>query len=166
MKNVLNCSGHALKIPNIVNSEGVYLFDDNGKQYMDLESGVWCTALGHKNPRINKIIGKQINSTMHAGFCYSNNILDESAKSVLSITNLQDGKCVFLCSGSEAIDILRQISRHVTGKDKTLAAIGVHQLANVLVEGALMEKVSLLQLQHRLLPSGQRSQDFGGQSLF
>ena len=121
MKNVLNCSGHALKIPNIVNSEGVYLFDDNGKQYMDLESGVWCTALGHKNPRINKIIGKQINSTMHAGFCYSNNILDESAKSVLSITNLQDGKCVFLCSGSEAIDILRQISRHVTGKDKTLA---------------------------------------------
>ena len=121
MKNVLNCSGHALKIPNIVNSEGVYLFDDNGKQYMDLESGVWCTSLGHKNPRINKIIGKQINSTMHAGFCYSNNILDESAKSVLSITNLQDGKCVFLCSGSEAIDILRQISRHVTGKDKTLA---------------------------------------------
>lgn len=120
MKNVLNCTGHDLKIPNIIDSEGVYLFDNNGKQYMDLESGVWCTALGHKNGRVNEIIKKQINSIMHTGFCYSNEILDEAAKSILSITNLQDGKCVFLCSGSEAIEILRQISRHVTGRAKTL----------------------------------------------
>ncbi len=121
MNNVLNCTGHDLKIPNIVDSEGVYLFDENGKQYMDLESGVWCTALGHKNSRVNEVIRSQINSIMHTGFCYSNEILDEAAKSILSITNLQGGKCVFLCSGSEAIEILRQVSRHVTGRDKTLA---------------------------------------------
>jgi acetylornithine aminotransferase len=41
MKNVLNCSGHELKIPNVVDGEGVYLFDEDGKRYMDLESGVW-----------------------------------------------------------------------------------------------------------------------------
>ncbi len=121
MKNILNCTGHDLKIPNIVDSEGIYLFDENGKQYMDLESGVWCTALGHKNVRVNKVIENQINLLMHAGFCYSNEILDEAAKSILSITNQRNGKCVFLCSGSEAIEILRQISRHVTGRNKTLA---------------------------------------------
>jgi acetylornithine aminotransferase len=120
MKNVLNCTGHELKIPNVVDSEGVYLFDKNGKRYMDLESGVWCMALGHKNNRINGIIEKQIDSIMHAGFCYSNEILDEAAKSVLSITNFEGGKCVFLCSGSEAIEILRQITKHVTGKQRTL----------------------------------------------
>ncbi len=121
MNNVLNCTGHDLKIPNIVDSEGLYLFDENGKQYMDLESGVWCTALGHKNSRVNEVIMNQINSIMHTGFCYSNEILDEAAKSILSITDLPGGKCVFLCSGSEAIEILRQISRQVTGRDKTLA---------------------------------------------
>ncbi|MCP4433712.1 MAG: aminotransferase class III-fold pyridoxal phosphate-dependent enzyme [Gammaproteobacteria bacterium] len=120
MDNVLNCSGHDLKIPNIVDSEGVYLFDENGKQYMDLESGVWCTALGHKNSRINKVINSQIKSIMHAGFCYSSEILDEAAKAILSITDLPGGKCVFLCSGSEAIEILRQISRHVMGRTRTL----------------------------------------------
>ncbi len=121
MKHVLNCTGHDMKIPNIVDSEGVYLIDENGKRYMDLESGIWCTALNHKNSRVNKVIVNQINSIIHAGFCYSNKIIDEAAKSILSITNLQGGKCVFLCSGSEAIEILRQISRHVTGRDKTLA---------------------------------------------
>ena len=121
MESVYNCSGHELKIPNIVDAQGVYLYDENGKRYMDLESGVWCTALGHKNSRINQIIRQQIDSIMHTGFCYSNEVLDEAAKSVLSISNLEGGKCVFLSSGSEAIEILRQISKCLTGKQKTLA---------------------------------------------
>ncbi len=40
MKNVLNCTGHKLKIPNVVDSKGVYLFDETGRRYMDLESRV------------------------------------------------------------------------------------------------------------------------------
>lgn len=120
MENIYNCTGHELKIPNIVDSQGMYLFDEYGKRYMDLESGVWCTAIGHKNKRINDIINKQINSIMHAGFCYSNEILQEAAKSVLSITSFEGGKCVFLCSGSEAIEISRQIARHITGKTTSM----------------------------------------------
>ena len=53
---IYNCTGHELKIPNIVNSQGVYLFDETGKRYMDLESGVWCTSIGHKNKRINDLL--------------------------------------------------------------------------------------------------------------
>ena len=120
MKNVFHCTGHELKLPNIVDSEGVYLFDEKKKRYMDLESGVWCAALGHKNERVNGAIKKQIDSIMHAGFCYSNEVVEEAAKSVLSITKFDGGKSVFLSSGSEAIEILRQISKHVTGKQKTL----------------------------------------------
>jgi acetylornithine aminotransferase len=114
--NIYNCTGHELKIPNIVNSQGIYLFGEDGKRYMDLESGVWCTSIGHKNIRINKIIEKQINTIMHTGFCYSNEILQEAAKSVLSIMNFAGGKCVFLCSGSEAIELSRQIAKHITGR--------------------------------------------------
>ncbi|GAK58534.1 aminotransferase class-III [Candidatus Vecturithrix granuli] len=120
MNNIYNCTGHELKIPNIVDSQGIYLFDESGKRYMDLESGVWCTSIGHKNPRINDTIKKQIDCIMHAGFCYSNHILQEAAKLVLSITNFEGGKCVFLCSGSEAIEISRQIAKHLTGKKRSM----------------------------------------------
>ncbi len=116
MNKIYNCTGHTIRISNIVNSDGIYLFDDKAKRYMDLESGVWCTSIGHNNIRINKVIKKQIDSIMHAGFCYSNNILQESAESVLSITNFKKGKCVFLCSGSESIELARQISKHLTKK--------------------------------------------------
>ena len=105
MEHVYNCTGHELKLPNIVDSQGVYLIDNKGKCFMDLESGVWCISIGHKNDRINKTIAKQIGTLMHAGFCYSNPNLEESSESILNIANFDHGKCVFLCSGSEAIEI-------------------------------------------------------------
>jgi len=124
MKNIFECTGHKLIIPNIVDSLGVYLFDVDGKRYMDLESGVWCTSLGQKNIRVNNVIKKQIDCIMHSGFCYTNEIVDNAAKSVLSITDLKDGKCVFLSSGSEAVEILRQASKHLNKKSKTLVLSG------------------------------------------
>lgn len=116
MKHIYKCTGHELMIPNIVDTQGVYVFDENGKRYMDLESGVWCTSIGHNNPVVNTAIKQQIESILHAGFCYSSDIVQEAAASIISITGFEDGKCVFLCSGSEAIEITRQIARHLTGK--------------------------------------------------
>lgn len=116
MSNLLNCTGHILQIPNMVSAKGIYVYDDKGKQYMDLESGVWCTALGHNNVQISNLIKKQIDKLMHVGFCYSNKTVEKAAESVLSISNINNGKCVFLCSGSESIELARQISKHITGK--------------------------------------------------
>lgn len=120
MEHIFFCTGHELKIPNIVKSEGLYLYDEQGKSYMDLESGVWCTSIGHNNAEINEAIRNQIDSLMHAGFCYSNEILEKSAKSILNISGFNNGKSVFLCSGSEAIEISRQMSKHLTEKKVSL----------------------------------------------
>ncbi|MBL6933336.1 MAG: aminotransferase class III-fold pyridoxal phosphate-dependent enzyme [Rhodospirillales bacterium] len=121
MSKVLDCGGHAIKIPNIVKSEGAHLFDDRGKRYLDLESGVWCMSLGHNHSRINQTIKDQIDSITHTGFCYSSSIVEEAAETVLDIANFKDGKCVFLSSGSEAIELARQATRHLAGKGATLS---------------------------------------------
>jgi acetylornithine aminotransferase len=115
MQHVYNSTGHALKLPDIVDAEGVYLFDAGGRRYMDLESGVWCVSVGHKNARINRGIARQIDALMHAGFCYSNPVLEASARAVLDIVGFDGGRCAFLCSGSEAIEVARQIARHLSG---------------------------------------------------
>ncbi|WP_319404494.1 aminotransferase class III-fold pyridoxal phosphate-dependent enzyme [uncultured Desulfosarcina sp.] len=120
MEHVFFCTGHELKIPNIVKSEGLYLYDKQGKSYMDLESGVWCTSIGHNIEGINGIIKNQINSLMHAGFCYSNEILEESAQSILKAAGFNHGKSVFLCSGSEAIEISSQMAKHLTAESVSL----------------------------------------------
>jgi len=120
MNSVLNCTGHKLKIPNVVDSDGAYLFDDQGNRYLDLESGIWCTPLGHKNAQVNNAITRQINSIAHAGFCFSNVVVEDAAKAVLSIAGFEDGRCVFLCSGSEAIELARQMSKHLTKMPVTM----------------------------------------------
>lgn len=120
MNHIYHCTGHELMIPNITDTQGVYVIDENGKRYMDLESGVWCTSLGHNHLRINGAVKQQIESIMHAGFCYSSDVVQEAAASVLSITGFENGKCVFLCSGSEAIEISRQVARHLTGKHRSM----------------------------------------------
>lgn len=120
MQNVFNCTGHKLKLANIVDSDGAYVFDDNGKRYLDLESGVWCTPLGHKNAKVNAVIKHQIGAITHAGFCFSNTVVEMAAQAVLSITDLKGGQCVFLCSGSEAIELARQICKFITKKPVTL----------------------------------------------
>jgi acetylornithine aminotransferase len=120
MSSVLNCTGHELKIPNIVDSDGAYLIDDRGNRFLDLESGVWCTPLGPKNASVNAAIARQTDSISHAGFCCSNEIVEQAARSVLSIAGLEGGRCVFLCSGSEVIELARQVCKHITQQPMTI----------------------------------------------
>ena len=49
----------------IVNSEGIYLYDKKGKDYIDLVSGVSVSNLGHKHPKIIKAIKDQLDKYSH-----------------------------------------------------------------------------------------------------
>jgi acetylornithine/N-succinyldiaminopimelate aminotransferase len=89
--------------------------DSDGKRYMDLESGVWCISIGHANSGVNATIIDQIGRLTHSGFNYNSPVVDEAAQKILEISGHKNGRCVFLCSGSEAIEIARQIARHTTG---------------------------------------------------
>jgi acetylornithine/N-succinyldiaminopimelate aminotransferase len=119
MKHILWSIGHKLEIEDIIKSDNCYLFDKNGEKYIDLLSGIWCTNVGHNNSRINAVITSQINKITHTGYCYSNPIIEESAKTILEINNFNEGKCEFLNSGSEAVEFGMRVARTIT--DKPLA---------------------------------------------
>ncbi len=121
MKNIIWSNGHQLHFDNIVESDNCFLYDSEGRKLIDLESGVWCTCLGHNNKRLNKVITDQINKITHSGFCYCHPKLDASAKKILEISNLQGGKCVFICSGSEAVEYGMRVARSLSDKPLALA---------------------------------------------
>jgi acetylornithine/N-succinyldiaminopimelate aminotransferase len=105
--------GHELVLPNIVRAEGSHLVDADGKRYVDLESGVWCTSIGHAHPGVLRTITEQAARIGHTGFNYSNPIVDEVAQELLTLLGFADGKCVFLCSGSEAVEYGVRIAQTV-----------------------------------------------------
>ncbi|MDZ4165485.1 MAG: aspartate aminotransferase family protein [Smithellaceae bacterium] len=96
--------GHDLLLRDIVRAENCHLYDATGKRYVDLESGVWCTSIGQGNPRILRVLTEQSARIAHTGFAYSNGIVEEAAREILSLLGFPAGKCVFLCSGSEAVE--------------------------------------------------------------
>lgn len=120
MKNIVWSTRHPLKFDNIVNSDNCFLFDSKGNKLIDLESGVWCTSVGHNNKRVNDVITSQINKITHTGFCYCNPQIEVTAQKVLEIAGINDGKCEFLCSGSEAVEYGMRIARSVSNKPLVL----------------------------------------------
>ncbi|MCL2390556.1 MAG: adenosylmethionine--8-amino-7-oxononanoate transaminase [Endomicrobia bacterium] len=49
-------------------AKGSYLYDVDGKKYLDGVSSLWVTLLGHRNPKIDKAIKKQIDKVSHTTF--------------------------------------------------------------------------------------------------
>lgn len=114
MDHILKC--HEIVKTDFVRAENCYLYDSAGRRYVDFESGVWCAALGHNHPRIAQTMETQLKRVVHLGARYPNGTVEEAAQAVLNVVGMEDGKCVFLISGSEAVEFGVQAIRRITGK--------------------------------------------------
>lgn len=110
---IYNCTGIVQYQKDIIDSEGCYVIDHNGHRYLDLEAGVWCLPLGHKHPQIVTCMKEQIDKITHVNYRYNHKIAEQAASKLLDITCLHRGKCVFLSSGSEAVDFGIRMARQL-----------------------------------------------------
>ena len=101
-------------------SEGCYLYDTNGKKYIDFESGVWCANLGHNHPAVNNVIAEQLKKTIHQGYYFKTREAVELAEKLEQITKLTAGKSVFLSSGSEAVNLAVTLAKAFTGRQRLI----------------------------------------------
>ena len=72
--------------------EGVYLYDTDGKKYLDFAAGIAVEALGYGNRKYNDALKDQIDKLMHTSNLYYNLPIMEAAKNLKSI---QDGQSLF-----------------------------------------------------------------------
>lgn len=114
MDHIIKC--HEIFKTDFVHGENCHLYDSVGRKYIDFESGIWCTALGHNHPRVNRMIETQLKNVAHLGTRYPNALAEEAALSVLETVGMEDGKCTFLSSGSEAVEFGVQVIRRITEK--------------------------------------------------
>jgi acetylornithine/N-succinyldiaminopimelate aminotransferase len=114
MTHILEC--YEIVKTDFVRGENASLYDARGKRYVDLESGCWAAVIGHNHPRIQRAMRRQIGKIMHIGKRYPNQPVETAAAGVLEITGLEGGKCVFLSSGSEAVELGVRAARRAAGK--------------------------------------------------
>ncbi len=82
--------------------KGVYLYDAEGKKYLDFAAGIAVFALGYGNEAYNQALKDQIDRVIHTSNLYYNLPLAEAAKKVVKESGMD--KVFFTNSGTEAIE--------------------------------------------------------------
>ena len=82
--------------------EGVYLYDTDGKQYLDFAAGIAVCALGYGNKDYNDALKAQVDKLLHTSNLYYNVPTIEAAKKALKVSGMD--RIFFTNSGTEAIE--------------------------------------------------------------
>lgn len=91
--------------------KGCYVYDLNGKRYLDLIAGIGVNALGHAHPRIVKVIREQAGRLIHTSNLYYHEYQGKLAKKLAEASGLQ--RSFFCNSGTEAIEgTIKMIHSH------------------------------------------------------
>ena len=82
--------------------DGVYLYDTDGKEYLDFAAGIAVQAFGYNNKEYNDALKNQIDKLLHTSNLYYNVPIMNAAKRVLKASGMD--RVFFTNSGTEAIE--------------------------------------------------------------
>lgn len=108
--------------------EGIYLYDKQGKQYIDAIAGICVSALGHKHPKVIKAIKDQADHYLHP-MVYGEFVLSPQVQYAKLLSDLlpEQLNCVFYTnSGSEAVEGAMKLAKRYTGRHEIIACKGAY----------------------------------------
>jgi adenosylmethionine-8-amino-7-oxononanoate aminotransferase len=112
----------------IARGEGVWLFDQDGRRYLDATSSWWVNLFGHAHPAINAALKDQLDALSHvmlAGCTHAPAV--ELAERLAALTGNALGHCFYASDGASAVEIALKMSFHAwrnagrSGKQKFVA---------------------------------------------
>lgn len=96
--------------------EEVYLYDTNGKKYLDFAAGIAVNALGYSNKEYKDALKGQIDQLMHVSNLYYNKPLAGAGEKLIKASGLD--KVFFTNSGTEAIEgAIKTVRKYAFDKD-------------------------------------------------
>lgn len=100
--------------PVIERGEGVYLYDTEGRRYMDGSGGAIVVNIGHGVREVAQAMAEQAAQAAYAhGTMFTSRPLEEYARALAEITPLPDARFFPMCSGSEAVETAIKLARQV-----------------------------------------------------
>lgn len=109
----------------IERGEGVYLFDNKGKRYIDCFSNMGVNVLGHNVKEVNDAVNLQMQKITNLHGSFQSEIREKFAEKLTKKTSMD---AVFFCnSGAEAIEAAMKFARLCTGRKEIISAkMGYH----------------------------------------
>lgn len=88
----------------LVRGEGMYVWDDQDRRYLDCFGGVLTVSVGHANPAVVEAIVQQVRLLQHASTLYANQPQSDLAEKLAEVSPAGMRRSFFTASGTEADD--------------------------------------------------------------
>jgi 4-aminobutyrate aminotransferase-like enzyme len=98
-----------------------YLWDVDGRQYLDFFGGIVTISVGHTNPRVTSKIKAQVDRLQHASTVFPNEAIVSLAEKIAHIAPGDISQSFFTNSGTEANEMAVQLARTHTGSFEIVA---------------------------------------------
>jgi 4-aminobutyrate aminotransferase-like enzyme len=106
---------------------GVRVKDPEGREYLDLFSGILTTSVGHCNPRVHDATVAQMQKLGHVSTLYAHEMQVEAARKLADIAPDNLKRTFFSNSGTEAIETALMMACLATGRSEIIALrVGYH----------------------------------------
>jgi len=109
----------------LVRGEGMRVFDDAGRSYLDFAGGIACVPIGHSHPRWVGAVREQVGTLTHVSNLYATIPQQQLASRLVALAGF--GQVFFCNSGAEANEAALKLARlrgRPQGKTKVVALTG------------------------------------------
>ena len=115
----------------LVKGDGVRLWDADGKEYIDFESGQVCASTGHCHPDYTRAIVEQASKLVQTGSGYTDPPRILLAQKLAEIMPGELSRSYFACTGSEATEAALRLAKIFTGRTELVALMrGYHGMTH------------------------------------
>jgi adenosylmethionine-8-amino-7-oxononanoate aminotransferase len=115
--------------PRLARASGIYLWDTDGKRYIDASSGPMVSNIGHSNPRVLAAMKKQMDkATFGYRLHFENQAAEDLASQTAALMPKGLDRIFFVSGGSEAIESCLKLARQYAitqGQDKRWKVISL-----------------------------------------
>lgn len=137
----------------IEQAEGMYLFDNQGKSYLDLIAGIGVSSLGHRHPRVVEAVKNQLDKYLHT-MVYGEFVLSPQVQLAKLLTeNLPSplNSVYFVNSGTEATEGAMKLAKRYTNRPEIVSCKKAYH-GSTQGAASLMCPKDFTQAYHPLLP--------------
>ncbi len=104
----------------LVRGEGLHVWDDAGRRYLDCFGGVLTVSVGHCHPEVTDAIVRQVQTLVHTSTLYANPALSDLAEALAQVLPGDLDRFFFSNSGTEADETAVALARVFTGVQEVI----------------------------------------------
>lgn len=137
----------------IAKAHGCTVVSTSGERYLDFSSGLAVLNIGYDHPEVLRAVRLQVERFVHTGSIYHNEVTEDAAKELLSVTPAGLDMLFFGNSGTEAVEGGLKLARYVSGRHALISFTGAFHGRTLGALSVTTSNSSYRRYYHPLLPS-------------